>query len=164
MCLTTWLAAQDFDKVVEQNRNPDIVSRRNNRRIMRGLALTKHAVHNPFTRTEHHSVPDGTETYTDSEGNTHTRTRYTTVPVQMTYTNGVMHVSAKTDKEYSRGFGANLRYTDGHGIAVAPHTGQHHTIHNRCVRCTCASGCAHILTGSWHFVSAATPWAWVSLV
>jgi len=131
----------DFDKFVNQNRDPDIVVRRNNRRICRALALTGEQVYYPHQRTESHSVPDGTETYTDSEGKTHTRTRYTTVQVLMTYTNGVMRVTGKNKKAYARGFYATLSFSDGHGVAIAPHTGKHHQIRNSYVVCVARSSC-----------------------
>ena len=124
----TLLYEDDFDKFVNMNRDPDVVARRRNRQAVRAL-------HGQMCRLEHqrdemHSVPDGTETYTDSEGNQHTRTRYTTVSVRMSYTNGRMSVSANSDKQMAAGFKAALHYSDGQGVAIAPHTGQHHTIHN----------------------------------
>ena len=114
---------------MSQNRDQDVAARRRNRQCVR--ALNGQMCHLEHQRMESHSVPDGTETYTDSEGRTHTRTRYTTVQVLMHYHNGTMSVGANSSKKMAAGFKASLRYTDGHGVATAPHTGQKHQIHNR---------------------------------
>ena len=79
---------------------------------------------------ETHSVPDGTETYTDSEGNSQTRTRYSSVQVEMHYHNGTLQVGANSNKRMAAGFSPSIHYTDGHGVAIAPHTGKHHNITN----------------------------------
>lgn len=123
----------DFDKFVAQNTSPGIVERRNNRRVCRGLQVTGAYVSNPFTRMESHTVEDGQEHYTDSEGRSHTRTRYTSVQVLMSYTQGKMNVKTTGGSAYARGFKASLHYTDGSGTAIAPHTGQAHHITNSCV-------------------------------
>ena len=87
-------------------------------------------VHLEHTQIETHTVPDGTETYTDSEGNTQTRQRTTAVQVEMHYHNGTLRVDANSKKRMAAGFNPSIFYTDGHGIAVAPHTGKQHNITN----------------------------------
>lgn len=128
----TFIWQEDFDEFVAKNQSEDIRARRHIRRIIR--ALHGQQVHNPFQQMETHTVRDGTESVqvTDDEGNTHTeeRPRFTAVQVLMTYTNGTMNVSANTDKPYSAGFKVSLVYSDGHGIAVAPHTGENIPVTN----------------------------------
>jgi hypothetical protein len=111
---------------VQRNQDPEISRRRFVRRQLR--ALDGQLVHLEHEQWETRTVEDGTETYKDSDGNTRTRTRYSSVKVLMHYHNGTISVVAKEKLPYSRGFTASIHYTDGHGVAVAPHTGQHHNV------------------------------------
>lgn len=124
----TLLYEEQFDNFVNQNRDPDVVARRRNRQAVR--ALNGQMCHLEHQRMETHTVPDGTETYTDSEGHTHTRQKYASVQVLMHYHNGRMSVAGNSSKRMAPGFKAALHYSDGHGVAVAPSTGQHHNITN----------------------------------
>ena len=95
-------------------------------------ALAGCTVHFEITRTETHTIPDGTETTKDAEGNTVTKQRMTAVQVQMYYHRGTVRVGANRNKPYSAGFSASINYSDGHGRARAPHTGQVHEVHGSC--------------------------------
>jgi hypothetical protein len=48
----------------------------------------------------------------------------------MTYTNGTFGVAANRKRDMADGFRCSLHYEDGHGIAVAPHTGEHVQVTN----------------------------------
>lgn len=74
-------------------------------------------------RTERHSVPDGWETYKDSQGKTRRRRRYSMVNVLMTYTRGTVHITGNYDLEMAAGFNFVLHLTDGTGVGVGPRTG-----------------------------------------
>lgn len=47
----------------------------------------------------------------------------------MSYHNGTLNISRKFDGEFSAGFNVSMFFTDGHGIAVAPSTGESHQVH-----------------------------------
>ena len=89
-------------------------------------------MHFPITRIETHSIPDGTETTRDAEGNTVTKQRFANVQVEMRYTSGVVRVKANRNKDMAAGFNASINYNDGVGHARAPHTGQMHEVHGSC--------------------------------
>jgi hypothetical protein len=61
-------------------------------------------------------VEDGTETYRDSEGKTHTRTVHSTVQVLMHYHNGRLSLTnSDSANPWAAGFNACINYSDGHG-------------------------------------------------
>jgi hypothetical protein len=124
----TFVWNEDFDEFVKKNKSPEIQRKVKLRRKLRAMA--GQMVHLEHTQMESHSVEDGQETYTDGEGNTQTKTRYTTVQVEMSYHNGTLSVGANNSKPMAPGFKPSIYYTDGHGVAIAPHTGEHKTIHN----------------------------------
>jgi len=92
-------------------------------------ALSGCTVRFEFTRMETHSIPDGTETSKDAEGNTVTKQRFANVQVRMHYTQGTLRVGANTKKDWAAGFKVSVSFSDGHGRARAPHTGQMHDVH-----------------------------------
>jgi hypothetical protein len=114
----------DFPAFVARNRDPEIMRRKSVRLQLRAAALYGEKLHLEFDRIEKRTVPDGTETYRDSDGNTKTRTVYSTIDVHMFYHNGVAGVSAVDSKAMARGFNATFRYNDGHGRARKPRTGE----------------------------------------
>ncbi|MCV5232685.1 hypothetical protein OFC56_36565, partial [Escherichia coli] len=73
-------------------------------------------------------------TVSDGSGGTRTetRTRYSKVQVLMRYSKGRFRVGTSRADVLSEGFRPSLHLTDGYGIAVAPHTGKRHEIHNTC--------------------------------
>lgn len=101
-------------------------------------ALAGCQVHFPITRIETHSIPDGTETTRDAEGNTVTKQRFANVQVEMRYTSGTVRVKGNKNKEWAAGFNASINYNDGIGHARAPHTGQMHEVHGSCSVGTCS--------------------------
>lgn len=125
-----FLYEADLDALVARNADSEVQRRRGVRKAIR--ALEGSTVYCPFTRWESHSVEDGTESYTDDKGNTKHRTRYSTVQVEMRYTNGTLDVVKNTRKVMSAGFKVKVAFSDGVGVAVAPRTGHRHTIHNSC--------------------------------
>lgn len=99
------------------------------RQKLRGLCGPELTYH--LQRWETHKVEDGTETYTDAQGNKKTRTKYASVKVWMTYSKGKLSISSNNDKlAMQAGFKFKLTLTDGIGEAVAPTTGKRHTIRN----------------------------------
>jgi hypothetical protein len=121
-------------KLLCLNFTPRIVAKRGLRQKLRVLSAQATSIHFPFTRQEQATVEDGTITRTDSEGKTHTETRYSTVTFTCYYTCGVIHVATKGDANkriMAEGFDVSMTYRDGHGDAVAPHTQQVHHLQNR---------------------------------
>ncbi|KAG7388239.1 hypothetical protein PHYPSEUDO_012897 [Phytophthora pseudosyringae] len=121
-------------KLLFLNFTPAIVAKRDLRQKLRALSVQATNIHFPFTRQEQATVEDGTVTRTDSEGKTHTETRYSTVTFTCHYTCGVIHVASKGDaskRVMAEGFDVSMTYRDGHGDAVAPHTGKVHHLQNR---------------------------------
>eukprot|EP01138_Halocafeteria_seosinensis_P005902 gb/GECG01006034.1/.p1 GENE.gb/GECG01006034.1/~~gb/GECG01006034.1/.p1 ORF type:complete len:667 (+),score=120.18 gb/GECG01006034.1/:1-2001(+) len=119
-------------KLLEQNDSRETKRRRLVREKLRGLCAADLSYGPTLTyhlqRWEQHRVPDGTETYKDSKGNTHTRQKYATVNVLITYSKGHLAIGMNYDLEMQSGFKLTLKLTDGTGVAVAPSTGQRHTI------------------------------------
>jgi hypothetical protein len=120
-------------QLLEENDDEEIQRRKEVREKLRGLCgpdlgpgpeLTYH-----LERWEQHQVPDGTEEYKDSEGNTQTRQKYATVDVYMTYSKGHVSIGMNYDLAMQAGFKFGLNLTDGHGVATAPSTGEEHEIH-----------------------------------
>jgi hypothetical protein len=120
----TFLWERQLDTLVARNVDPEVQRRRGVRKSLR--ALEGELVYCPFQRMETHTVEDGTESYKDSNGKTHHRTRHSSVQVLMSYTNGRVHVAqnAKSKDEFGAGFTVTATFADGHGTARAPHTGQ----------------------------------------
>ena len=105
-------------------------------------------------------VPDGMEEYTNDKGERRTRERRTAVSVRcaptpppnipthphptphpqpqphmqvtMYYSQGTFSATERRSDVMAEGFSVSLTLTDGHGTAVAPHTGMRHEIRNTC--------------------------------
>jgi len=122
-----FLWEEDMDQFVACNSNGETLRRKGVRRQLRALAGQTVVYH--MEREETHTVPDGEEHYTDKDGNRKTRQRYSSVRVHMTYNSGTVSVGGTRPELMSEGFDFRLTLTDGTGVAVAPHTGEHHTIH-----------------------------------
>jgi hypothetical protein len=131
---------EESDKLqafLDKQETDDIKGRRVNRRSFRAIAASKIHVNYPFNRIETiHHVPDGThtETSTDKDGNTHTRTvqDYSDIDVMIYYKNGVVTVdSNNNDKEMASGFLCRMHYADGHGDAIKPRTKEPFHVENR---------------------------------
>ncbi|KAL8006962.1 hypothetical protein Plhal703r1_c05g0030381 [Plasmopara halstedii] len=121
-------------KFLSLNFSSRILAKRALRQKLRVLSTKATAVNFPFTRQEQVTVDDGTITRTDSEGNTHTETRYSTVTFTCSYTCGVLHVTTRGDNSkriMAEGFDVTMSYRDGRGDAVAPHTKKVHHLENR---------------------------------
>jgi hypothetical protein len=119
---------EDIQAVVQRNlMDPVICYRRDmrqNLRALNGQEVRKPCMH-VFTKT----VKDGThqETSTDGEGNTTTKTvqDYSTIKVDIHFTNGTFAVAQfNRHDEWSRGFTCKLHYKDGHGSAIKPRSGE----------------------------------------
>ncbi|KAG4042929.1 hypothetical protein PC123_g21591 [Phytophthora cactorum] len=127
-------AQSKLAKLLFLNFSPKIVAKRDLRQKLRVLSAQATNIDFPFSRQEQATVEDGTVTRTDSEGNSHTETRYSTVSFTCYYTYGVIHVATKGDTSkriMAEGFDVTMTYRDGHGDAVAPHTGKVHHLQNR---------------------------------
>ena len=120
----TFVYEDDFLEFVQRNKDAEIMRRKTVRIQLRAAALSGEQMHLEFDRIEKRTVPDGTETYRDSDGNTKTRTVYSTIDVHMFYHNGRVGVGAVDDKPMARGFKATMSYNDGHGRARKPRTGE----------------------------------------
>lgn len=125
-----------FSDLLFANFSPPILRKRLLRQRLRALSACGVQIHFPFSRQETVTVEDGTvtRTVTDSQGHTTTRTetRYTTVAFTCHYTLGVISVRANSkDHVMADGFAVLMTYRDGHGDAVAPHTGKTHHQTNR---------------------------------
>ncbi|GMF31994.1 unnamed protein product [Phytophthora lilii] len=121
-------------KLLFLNFTPGVIAKRTLRQKLRVLSSQAASINFPFARQEQATVEDGTVTKTDSEGNTRTETRYSTVTFTCYYTCGVIHVATKgdaTQRIMAEGFDVNMTYRDGYGDAVAPHTGKVHHLQNR---------------------------------
>jgi len=138
----TFIYEKDLDRFVARNTDPEIQRRRGVRKALR--ALEGELVYCPFERYETHQVEDGTEHYTDSQGKSHTRTRFSSVQVLMHYTSGRIDVGQnKAKQEFSAGFKVTCTFSDGYGSARAPHTGQMKEI-----RATAVLGAAELDIGT----------------
>ena len=120
----TFLWEEDLMQFAAKQRDPEIMRRKHVRHQLRAAAMVDGTLHLEFERWEKRTVEDGTETYRDSEGNTKTRTVYSTIDVLMHYHNGRVGVGAKDKKKMARGFDVTMTYNDGHGEARKPRTGQ----------------------------------------
>lgn len=125
-----------FQKLYRLNIGTErIQKKREVRQKIRCLGRWGGLIHKPFVREESESVPDGTESYTetDSQGRTHrkTRTVYSRVYFDCHYTQGQILVSGQTDKVMSAGFDVTMNYRDGAGSAVTPRTHRHVDFHDR---------------------------------
>lgn len=122
---------------LDKQETDDIKERRGNRRSFRALSASKIHIEWPFNRIETiHHVPDGThtETHTDKDGNTHTRTvqDYSDIDVMIYYTNGQVQVdSNNAKKEMAAGYLCRMAYADGYGDAIKPKTGEPFHVENR---------------------------------
>ena len=125
-----------LDRFLKKQSEPDIAARRERRRKFRALSAEKCKVHFQFTREEVDHVPDGThqETYTDSEGKSHTKTvqDYSDVHIMITYTYGVVDVASNyPEKTMATGFVATMSYADGTGDAIKPRTKEPYHVRDR---------------------------------
>ncbi|KAE8978070.1 hypothetical protein PR003_g25752 [Phytophthora rubi] len=121
-------------KLLLLNFTPIVVAKRALRQKLRVLSSHATRIDFPFQRQEKATVEDGTVTKTDSQGNMHTETRYTTVEFTCYYHWGIIHVATKGDASkriMAEGFDVNMTYKDGYGDAVAPHTGKVHHLKDR---------------------------------
>mmetsp|Transcript_77 Transcript_77/g.148 ORF Transcript_77/g.148 Transcript_77/m.148 type:complete len:945 (+) Transcript_77:2-2836(+) len=121
----------DVERFLALQKRPDIAAKRENRLKFRALSQAQTAFRLPFSQMETETVPDGTETYRDSEGKTQTRTVYSTVTFECFYTNGTVSVAANTNKEMAPGFNCTMLYCDGYGDGIKPRTGQPFHFANR---------------------------------
>lgn len=124
---------KDFSEFVTKNMDPIVCAKRENRLMLR--CLHGKTVHLEYQCYETHSVPDGHETYRDNEGNERTRPRMSSVSVLMSYHCGTFAIANNKSSdcmnpkhEWSAGFKPTLHYEDGHGVAIAPHTGASHNV------------------------------------
>ncbi|GMF34118.1 unnamed protein product [Phytophthora fragariaefolia] len=121
-------------KLLFLNLTPTTIAKRTLRQKLRVLSSQETSIRFPFEREEKVTVDDGTITWTDGNGNTHQRTRRTTVSFICHYHDGIIHVATKGDankRTMAEGFEVTMTYRDGYGNAVAPHTGKTHRIENR---------------------------------
>ena len=75
---------------LDKQRESEVAEARQLRKHLR--ALNGRECKLGITRQETHSIPDGYETHTDSNGNTSTTRRYATVTIDVTYDSGTGHV------------------------------------------------------------------------
>jgi hypothetical protein len=90
--------------LVALNTHPEILKKKEIRVFLRALSRSNIPIYFPFQRLETETVEDGTETYRDSDGNTQTRTVYSTVTFNVYYKSGVIAVTGDTDKVLTAGF------------------------------------------------------------
>lgn len=90
--------------LVALNNHPEILKKKEIRVFLRALSRSQKTVYFPFSRMETERVEDGTETYRDSDGNSRTRTVYSTVTFLVYYNYGIISVTGDTDKYLSAGF------------------------------------------------------------
>ncbi|KAG6572718.1 white protein [Phytophthora cinnamomi] len=113
-------------KLLFLNFTARIMAKRELRQKLRVLSDHATRINFPFSRQERVTVPDGYIQTTDQNGNTQTTPRFTTVTFTCYYTNGVIGVGTKGDEKgriMAEGFDVTMTYRDGHGKAIAPHTG-----------------------------------------
>lgn len=113
-------------KLLFLNFTPRIMVKRDLRHKLRVLSDEDTSINFPFSRLEQVTVPDGVVQTTDVNGTTHTHPRFSTVTFTCYYTNGVIGVGTNGDAKgriMAEGFRVSMTYRDGHGKAVAPHTG-----------------------------------------
>lgn len=77
----------------------------------------------PVIRPEGRRVPDGTESYTGSDGKRQTRTVYSNITIDMHYSKCKFQLLVNDDISHSSGFDLALLYGDGYGKAKKPRTG-----------------------------------------
>ncbi|CAD7927441.1 unnamed protein product [Amoebophrya sp. A25] len=131
---------EKLKQFLELNQRPDIVEKVGNRRRFRALAAADAEFELPFDQIESETVPDGTEEYQDSEGNTKTRVVFSTVTFTCYYTNGKVALGANTSKAMAAGFKLSMTYCDGYGDAIKPRTGEPVHFSNR----VCTKGRDHL--------------------
>ena len=112
--------------LLDANRAPDVVAQRALRADLRALSLSGALLALEHDEWRTYTVPDGThtETTTDSDGNTTTRTvqDYSDVQVHLFFHRGVIGVAGETDTEMAAGFALTMTFHDGHGDAIKPRT------------------------------------------
>ena len=117
-------------KFRQKQEEPAVKKKVFHRQVIRALASQPKPILNPFTRWETRTVADGTDTTTDSKGNKHTKTHYSTIQIEMHYTKGNITLKVNNELSYAAGFDASQVYHDGHGSARKPRTGQMYTESN----------------------------------
>ncbi|CAD7955279.1 unnamed protein product [Amoebophrya sp. A120] len=113
---------EKLEQFLNLQKREDIVAKVYNRRRFRGLSLSGGEFELPFSRQESETVPDGTRTVTDKDGNSHQEQVFSTVTFECYYTNGAVNVGANTDKKFAAGFDVSMTYRDGYGDAIKPRT------------------------------------------
>jgi hypothetical protein len=116
-------SSPEFIELIRVNCQPEVLRRRCIRKMFR--ALRGRRIHHTFTKTVHKMVPDGVY-----QENGQDKQRMTSIPVQMTFTSGVVNVKANTKKRMAAGFKVSITFDDGRGSGRAPHTGQMHHFTN----------------------------------
>eukprot|EP00605_Chrysophyceae_sp_TOSAG23-4_P002982 GSChrysophyteH1.ASY1.ANO1.3285.1 assembled CDS len=118
---------ENMAKFIALQNREDIKAKVQRRKTLRGLADNADAgpgITWPFSQWEKRTVSDGTETTTDSDGHTHTKTVYSTIDIEIFYTLGRVHVLANSQLSHAPGFNATINYGDGYGQARKPRTGE----------------------------------------
>lgn len=118
----------EFDEVqkfVNEQHSDWVEAGRVVRRRLRAMSMSGATFHWPFSRVESETFADGTQTTTDSEGNSHTTTVYSTVEFEVFYTQCSVSVSTDdSSKLMAAGFKVAANYCDGYGEAHLPRTGR----------------------------------------
>ena len=121
---------EQLDKFIEWQKSLKITNIRECRKKLRGLADMhkkdeKKLISFPFERAESRRVPDGTEQYTNSKGETKSRTAYSNITINMHYTLCYVSITTENDKiEMACGYKLGFMYADGYGEARKPRTGE----------------------------------------
>ena len=122
---------KDLHRFVVLNQTADVQRRRRNRERLRSASYAGTRLHLHHTERRSYTLPDGTETYKDSNGNTQTRTVYSTITVTLTFERCAVLLQSADSKRMARGFAWDVRFSDGHGSGVLPRTGQRKDFHNQ---------------------------------
>ena len=86
----------NLKQFLELQKSEAISVKRKNRRIFRALARSEELFELKFSRMESETVPDGTRTVTDKDGNSRQETVYSTVHFECYYTRGYIVVGNNT--------------------------------------------------------------------
>ncbi len=121
---------KDLHRFVVLNKTPDVQRRRGVRECLRSASYGGIKLHLHHTERRSYTLPDGTETYTDSNGNKQTRTVYSTITVTLTFKRCSVNIRQADAKQMSRGFDWNVAFADGSGSGVLPRTGQRKYFNN----------------------------------
>jgi len=122
---------KDAHRFVVLNKTKDVQRRRHNRECLRSASYGRQLLHLHHTERRSYTFPDGTETYRDSNGNTQTRTVYSTITVTLTFQRCRVDLEDADANTMARGFSLQVRFADGHGSGVLPRTGQRKELRNQ---------------------------------